>query len=150
MKGRRTACIRGMLILASVFTAWLFPSRTLSTVTAETRADLPYVVAIHGAPAEPSDVGRLLGEVSQTIQKKYEAPPYMALLKRRAEGDLQEMQKVLRSFGSFRGNVITEVMPAAWNVNRRGRASTGFQLPSHGPLPSNPGPVLCAGPRIGC
>jgi len=112
MKSRTTARIRVILILASLFTAWLFPSQTLSASTAETRAGLPYVVAIHGAPAEPPDVGRLLGEVSQTAQKKYDAPPSMALLKRRAEGDLQGMQKVLRSFGFFRGNVILEIIPA--------------------------------------
>jgi translocation and assembly module TamA len=112
MKGRTTACIRVILILTSIFMAWLFPSRSMSAETAETRAGLPYVVDILGAPTEPPDVGRLLSEVSQAVQKRYDSPPSMALLKRRAEGDLPEMQKVLRSFGFFRGNVIMEIIPA--------------------------------------
>jgi len=112
MKDRTTACIRVILILTSILMAWLFPSRTLSEETAETQAGLPYGVAIRGAPTEPPDVGRLLSEVSRTVQKEYDSPPSMALLKRRAEGDLPEMQKVLRSYGFFRGNVIMEIIPA--------------------------------------
>lgn len=95
-----------------IFMAWLPPSQSGRAETVETRAGLPYVVNIRGAPAEPPDVERLLGEVSQTVQKKNDSPPSKALLQQRAQGDLPEMQKVLRSFGFFRGNVAMEIIPA--------------------------------------
>jgi len=113
MKGRTTACIRVILILTPIFMAWLSPSRSMSAESPEPRAGLPYVVDIRGAPAEPPDVERLLGEVSQAVQRKDDPPPSVALLRRRAEGDLPEMDKVLRSFGFFRGKVVMEIMTAA-------------------------------------
>ncbi|MBW1782540.1 MAG: outer membrane protein assembly factor [Deltaproteobacteria bacterium] len=82
----------------------------LKSMAAQTRGSVPYVVDIRGAPMEPPDVLRLLREVSQSVQKKDDPPPSMALLKRRAEGDLPEMQKVLRSFGFFRGKVSVDII----------------------------------------
>jgi translocation and assembly module TamA len=112
MKGRTTACIRVTLILTPILMACLLARQSMSAETAVTRAGLPYVVDIRGAPAEPPDVARLLSEVSQAVQKKVDSPPSMTLLKRRAEGDLPEMQKVLRSFGFFRGTMTMEIIPA--------------------------------------
>ncbi|MCD6293368.1 MAG: BamA/TamA family outer membrane protein [Deltaproteobacteria bacterium] len=58
-----------------------------------------------------SPVHKLLGEVSLAVQKKNDPPKSLALLKRRCEGDLPEMQKVLRSFGYFRGTIKLEIIP---------------------------------------
>ena len=84
----------------------------LQTMAAQTSSDVPYVVDIRGAPTEFPEVEKLLREVSQAVQKKPDQPKSMALLKRRAEGDLPEMQKVLRSFGFFRGKVGLAILPA--------------------------------------
>jgi len=112
MKRRITSSIGTILILAPVFSLWLLSSPSESAETAETRAGFPYSVDIHGAPPEPPDVLRLLREVSQSFQQMDDPPPSMTVLKRRATGDLPEMEKVLRSFGFFRGNVSMEIIPS--------------------------------------
>jgi translocation and assembly module TamA len=112
MKRRITASIGTILILAPVFSLWLLSSPSVSAETAETRAGFLYSVDIQGAPPEPPDVLRLLREVSQSLQQMDDTPPSMTVLKRRVTGDLPEMQKVLRSFGFFRGNVSMEIIAA--------------------------------------
>jgi len=84
----------------------------LPSMAAQTQGGVPYVVDIRGAPAEPPEVKKLLREVSQAVQKKDDPPKSLDLLKRRAEGDLPEMQKVLRSFGFFRGKMGLAIVPA--------------------------------------
>ena len=71
---------------------------------------VPYHVEIKGKGLENSPVQKLLGEVSQAVQMENDPPKSLAMLKRRCEGDLPEMQKVLRSFGYFRGTLKFEVM----------------------------------------
>ncbi|MEA2039542.1 MAG: BamA/TamA family outer membrane protein [Thermodesulfobacteriota bacterium] len=78
----------------------------------QTSGDVPYVVEILGVTAVPAEVKKLLREVSRVVQKKDAPPKSLALLKRRAEGDLPAMQKVLRSFGFFRGKVDLAIVPA--------------------------------------
>ena len=62
---------------------------------------LPYEVEIQGKDLDKSPVSKLLPEVSLAVQKKDDPPKSPALLRRRCEGDIPEMQKVLRSFGIF-------------------------------------------------
>ncbi|MDZ7700196.1 MAG: autotransporter assembly complex family protein [Deltaproteobacteria bacterium] len=52
----------------------------------------------------------LLREISETVYQKGDPPKSMALLRRRAEKDLPEMKKVLRSFGYFRGKVTFSII----------------------------------------
>ena len=59
----------------------------------------------------PPEVAKIMGEVSQTVQKKNDPPSSMALLKRRAEEDLPEMKKVLRSFGFFKNKISLKISP---------------------------------------
>lgn len=99
---RTPICIWAILILMRL----LLP---LQSNAEQTSDGVPYIVEIRGGTAGPSEVVRLLREVSQTVQKKDAPPQSLALLKRRAEGDLPEMQKVLRSFGYFRGTIHLEV-----------------------------------------
>ncbi len=105
MKDRIPGCTWVIFILIGL----LLGSQSMA---AQTQGSVPYVVDIRGAPAEPPDVLRLLREVSQSVQKKDDPPPSVSLLKRRAEGDLPEMQKVLRSFGFFRGKVSVDILAA--------------------------------------
>jgi translocation and assembly module TamA len=112
MKRRISAGIGTILMLAPVFSLWLLSSPSVSAETAETRAGVPYLVDIHGAPPEPPDVLRLLRDVSQSFQQMDGPPSSTTALKRRATGDLPEMEKVLRSFGFFRGNVSMEIVPS--------------------------------------
>jgi len=90
----------------------LMPGFSLSAETAPTKMDgIPYNVEITGKNLKKSPVHKLLGEVSLAVQKKNDPPKSLALLKRRCEGDLPEMQKVLRSFGYFRGTIKLEIIP---------------------------------------
>ena len=78
--------------------------------TASKKSDgIPYEVEIKGKNLEKSPIHKLLGEVSLAVQKKNEPPKSLALLRRRCEGDLPEMQKVLRSFGYFRGAITFKI-----------------------------------------
>ena len=70
-----------------------------------------YHVEIIGKGLENSPIQKLIGEVSQVVQKENDPPKSLAMLKRRCEGDLPEMQKVLRSFGYFRGTIKFQVNP---------------------------------------
>ena len=88
---------------------FLFP---LQSIAAQTSEEVSYIIEIRGGPAEPVDVDKLLREVSQTVQKENDPPRSLALLKRRAEGDLPAMKKVLHSFGFFRGTVHLAISPA--------------------------------------
>ena len=84
---------------------------SLSAETAPTKKDgIPYEVEITGKNLEKSSVHKLLGEVSLAVQKKKDPPKSLALLRRRCEGDLPEMQKVLRSFGYFRGTITFKIL----------------------------------------
>ncbi|OQY50505.1 MAG: hypothetical protein B6240_01475 [Desulfobacteraceae bacterium 4572_87] len=79
--------------------------------TASKKSDgIPYEVEIKGKNLEKSPIHKLLGEVSLAVQKKNEPPKSLALLRRRCEGDLPEMQKVLRSFGYFRGTITFKIL----------------------------------------
>jgi translocation and assembly module TamA len=71
---------------------------------------IPYEVNITGKDLKNSPIHKLLGEVSLAVQKKDDPPKSLALLRRRCEGDLPEMQKVLRSFGYFRGTVTFKII----------------------------------------
>ncbi|MFP3912121.1 MAG: autotransporter assembly complex protein TamA [Desulfobacteraceae bacterium] len=71
----------------------------------------PYVVDIQTPPSTPVQVDKLLQEVSKTVQQKDAPPQSMALLNRRAMGDIPEMRKVLRSFGYFEGRVKVTLVP---------------------------------------
>lgn len=99
---------------------WLLP---LQSMADQRSGGVPYVVEIRGVTAGPAEVKKLLSEVSQTVQKKDDPPQSLALLKRRAEGDLPAMKKVLQSFGFFRGTVHLTIVPAE-SVKP---ATTGFE-----------------------
>lgn len=89
----------------------LLPGVSRSAETAPTKTDgIPYQVEITGKNLGKSPVHKLLGEVSLVVQKRNDPPKSLALLKRRCEGDLPEMQKVLRSFGYFRGAVTFKII----------------------------------------
>ncbi|MBT3258850.1 MAG: outer membrane protein assembly factor [Deltaproteobacteria bacterium] len=89
----------------------LLPGVSLSAETAPTKTDgVPYEVEITGKNLEKNPVHKLLGEVSLAVQKKSDPPKSLALLRRRCEGDLPEMQKVLRSFGYFRGTITFKIL----------------------------------------
>jgi len=90
----------------------LLPGFSLFAETAVTNMDgVPYEVEITGKNLETSPVHKLLGKISLAVQNKSDPPKSLALLRRRCEGDLSEMQKVLRSFGYFRGTVTFEILP---------------------------------------
>jgi len=111
----------------------------LQSIAEQTSGGVPYVVEIQGVTSGPAEVQKLLREVSQAIQKKDDPPQSLALLKRRAEGDLPAMKKVLRSFGFFRGTVHLTIVPAE-SVKP---ATTGFEAnllsnPEGDPSPEPP------------
>ncbi len=90
----------------------LLPGFSLSAETAPEKSDgIPYEVEIKGKNLEETPIHKLLGEVSLAVQKKNDPPKSLALLRRRCEGDLPEMQKVLRSFGYFRGTITFRIIP---------------------------------------
>ena len=90
----------------------LMPGFSLSAETAPAQTGgIPYVVEITGNNLEESPVHKLLAEVSLSVQKKKDPPKSLALLRRRCEGDPPEMQKVLRSFGYFRGSIKLVITP---------------------------------------
>ena len=68
-------------------------------------AGVPYRVEIGGKDLKNNPVQKLLREVSLAVQNENDPPKSPALLRRRCEGDLPEMKKVLRSFGYFRGTI---------------------------------------------
>ena len=74
-------------------------------------AGVPYEVNIQMIGEAPPEVAQIMGEVSQTFQKKSNPPSSMALLKRRGEEDLPEMKKVLRSFGFFKNKISLKISP---------------------------------------
>jgi translocation and assembly module TamA len=78
---------------------------------AQTANTIPYEVEIRNPITEPSQLNELLEEVSKTVYQKVDPPQSMALLKRRAQGDIPEMKKVLRSFGYFKGRVAVAILP---------------------------------------
>ncbi len=90
----------------------LLPGLSLAAETPPAKAaGIPYEVTITGKDLEKSPVHKLLGEVSLAVQKKDDPPKSLALLRRRCEGDLPEMEKVLRSFGYFRGAITFKITP---------------------------------------
>ncbi|MFO7985171.1 MAG: autotransporter assembly complex family protein [Desulfatiglandaceae bacterium] len=99
------ALFRALLTLLGVLWA-------TQSLAADSRENVFYVVDIQNPIATPGKVDRLLGEVSETVQQKDDPPRSLALLKRRAHGDIPKMQQVLRSFGFFRGKVDVTIIPA--------------------------------------
>ncbi|MCP4579500.1 MAG: outer membrane protein assembly factor [Deltaproteobacteria bacterium] len=90
----------------------LLPGFSHAAETAPVKSGgIPYEVEIKGKNLEESPIHKLLGEVSLAVQKENDPPKSLALLRRRCEGDLPEMQKVLRSFGYFRGTIKFKIMP---------------------------------------
>ena len=118
-------------------------------------AGVPYEVKIQMIGEAPPEVKKIMEEVSQAFQKKTDPPQSMALLKRRAEDDLPEMKKVLRSFGFFKSKISLKLSPP-----REGEAATSdFQAnpeeveahPPPGAVPAVPANVLFQvdpGPRF--
>ena len=100
------ACPWTYLVFALMAMVLLLPQASMGQ---QPPGGIPYVVDIRGVPEGLPEVLRLLREVSGSVQKMNDPPPSMALLKRRAEGDLKEMQKVLRSFGFFSGKTGVEI-----------------------------------------
>ena len=86
-------------------------------------ASVPYEVKIQMTGKAPPEVAKIMEEVSQTFQKKRDPPSSMALLKRRAEEDLPEMKKVLRSFGFFKNKISLKIFPPG----KREAAAPDFQ-----------------------
>jgi translocation and assembly module TamA len=100
------------IVLFGTLCLILLPGFSLGAETAPKKSDgIPYEVTIEGKNLEESPIHKLLGEVSLAVQKKNDPPKSLALLKRRCEGDLPEMQKVLRSFGYFRGTITFKITP---------------------------------------
>lgn len=116
LNSRAPNCIWAILTLIGL----LLP---LQSMAEQTSGGVSYIVEIQDVTAGPAGVGKLLREVSQTVQKKDDPPQSLALLKRRAEGDLPAMKKVLESFGFFRGTVHLTLMPAESTKP----ATTGFE-----------------------
>jgi len=107
MKDRTPAATRVILIFTLILIMDLLPPELRAQ---QDRGGVRYVVDIRGAPEGMPEVPGLLLEVSGSVQKTEDPPPSMALLKRRAEADLPEMRKVLRSFGFFLGKIRLEMM----------------------------------------
>ncbi len=84
---------------------------TASLLKAETEHPLQYVVDIRHPRLTPKQVDKLLWEVSRTTYHKDDPPESVALLERRAQSDIPEMKRVLRSSGYFLGNVTATVIP---------------------------------------
>jgi translocation and assembly module TamA len=101
-----------IIALLGVLFLLLFPgfSGSGEQPAAQTKG-VPYEVQIEGKDLKDSPVHKLLSEVSLAVQKKEDPPKSPALLKRRCDGDIPEMQKVLRSFGYFRGTVSFKIIP---------------------------------------
>jgi translocation and assembly module TamA len=95
----------GIFILLALFSP-LLPAHAETT-------NVPYEVEIKCSGEAPPEMKKILKEVSETVQKKSDPPPSMALLKRRTEEDLPEMKKVLRSFGFFKGKISVKISPPA-------------------------------------
>jgi len=110
-----STCIWAILTLAGL----LLP---LQSMAEQASGGVPYIVEIRGVIARQAEIDKLLRKVSQTVGKKDVPPHSLALLKRRAESDLPEMQKVLRSFGFFRGTIHFTIVPA----ESAKPATTGF------------------------
>jgi translocation and assembly module TamA len=112
MKGKNIAWLWNIVVLTAALAPFFTAERSFpEEPPQDASGSLPYGVTIQGAPADPREVEGLLREVSQTVLKRYDPPPSMAQLKRRAEADLPEMEKVLRSFGFFRGTVTLKILP---------------------------------------
>lgn len=136
----------------------LLPGASLSAETAPAKTDgIPYTVEITGKNLEKSPVHKLLGEVSLAVQKKNDPPKSLALLRRRCEGDLPEMKKVLRSFGYFRGTITFKILSpknakdAEADHQSRTRADSPETDSSAIPPPVNPATVrfeVDLGPRF--
>jgi translocation and assembly module TamA len=132
----------------------LLPLFSFGAETAPKKNDgIPYEVTITGKNLEQSPIHKLLGEVSLDVQKKDDPPKSLALLRRRCEGDLPEMQKVLRSFGYFKGTItfkITSPKTAADNLSTTSADNTETDTAAV-PPPVNPATVrfeVDLGPRF--
>ena len=139
----------------SLLLVFLWPSTATAAPTGMGGA--PYRVEIKGKDLENSPIRKLLREVSQAVQKENDPPKSPALLRRRCEGDLPEMQKVLRSFGYFRGTIHLDVLlpktadAASVDVQSAPRADDPKNDVSAVPLPVNPATVrfeVDLGPRF--
>lgn len=136
----------------------LLPGLCASEESPPAKVDgIPYEVRIKGENLEKSPVHNLLGEVSLAVQKKDDPPKSLALLRRRCEGDLPEMQKVLRSFGYFRGAITFKIIPpkSAEDAQVEQQLATRTDNPesdsSAVPPPVNPAAVhfeVVLGPRF--
>jgi len=126
MTGSISDTIRLILFLALVCMTAMFSGLALSADRPEKPGGIAHSVEISGAPAEPPEVKRLLHEVSVAVQESEDLPPSLTSLQKRAEKDLPEMEKVLRSFGYFRADVTLNIslprsgfMPDPDNVQGR-------------------------------
>lgn len=86
----------------------LFPITAQGAPSADA---VSYIVEIKSPINDPPQVNELLKEVSKTVYHKSDSAHSMALLKRRAKGDIPEMKRVLRSFGYFKGSVNFTILP---------------------------------------
>ena len=136
----------------------LLPGLCASEESPPAKVDgIPYEVRIKGENLEKARFTNLLGEVSLAVQKKDDPPKSLALLRRRCEGDLPEMQKVLRSFGYFRGAITFKIIPpkSAEDAQVEQQLATRTDNPesdsSAVPPPVNPAAVhfeVVLGPRF--
>jgi len=146
------------LALLGILCLVLLPGFSPGAETAPKKTDgIPYEVEITGKNLENSPIHGLLGEVSLAVQKKNDPPKSLALLRRRSEGDLPEMQKVLRSFGYFRGTITFKILSpkSAKDAEADHQSRTRVDNPetdsSAIPPPVNPSTVhfeVALGPRF--
>ena len=100
-----------MAVFSATLLLMLLPRVSLSAEAPVKKSEgVPYEVEIQGKDLDKSPVSKLLPEVSLAVQKMDDPPKSPALLRRRCEGDIPEMQKVLRSFGYFRGTVTFNII----------------------------------------
>ncbi|MBW2707804.1 MAG: outer membrane protein assembly factor [Deltaproteobacteria bacterium] len=154
VKDQRTA-VKGQRWVAR-FSAPLFVALCLTLLwgfalpsTATATAEVPYHVEIKGKGLENNPVQNLLREVSQAVQKESDPPKSLALLKRRCESDLPEIQKVLRSFGYFRGTIKFQVIPPKpSDAERAGNPNNDVSIPPPKATPTLVRIEVDLGPRF--
>ncbi|MBK0398906.1 BamA/TamA family outer membrane protein [Limibaculum sp. M0105] len=113
---------------------------------AEAETGIDYTPVLKGAPSE--QIATLMEESLLVYRRKDQGAQSIAFLRRRAQGDIEIAQKILRSYGYYGANVEVDVREAGEAVADDGTAT---QDGAPAPAPAEPAQrrPLRPGPRDG-
>lgn len=131
--GRCAVAFVATLLLVALLGACSSSDETIDAGFTDPATRLDYTVEVEGAPEEPPSAAGLIEASLALTREQAGGAASLAFLRRRANGDTETVQKILRSFGYYAGEVRAEVVAPPEDAEPGARMGVARILIAPGP-----------------